>query len=183
VDTPSAVAVDFGCRYTLEVDEAGSGLLRVEAGWVGFEHGGLQSLVPAGAACPTRRGIGPGTPYFGSASAALRQALVELDFGPPGEARLRALGRTLAAARGPDALSLWHLLARLDGEDRGRVFDRLAVLVPPPAGVTRQGVLGGDRAMRDNWWDELGLGSADFWRGWTGPWSDPTGSDPVPPAR
>jgi hypothetical protein len=26
--------------------------------------------------------------------------------------------------------------------------------------------------MRDAWWDELGLGSADFWRGWTGRWSD-----------
>ncbi|HSD65558.1 MAG TPA: FecR domain-containing protein, partial [Vicinamibacteria bacterium] len=48
VDTPSAVAVDLGCRYTLDVAEDGSGLLRVQAGWVGFESRGLQSLVPAG---------------------------------------------------------------------------------------------------------------------------------------
>ena len=172
VDTPSAVAVDLGCRYTLEVADDGAGLLRVEAGWVGFESRGLQSLVPAGAACPTRRGIGPGTPYYETAPEALRQALAVLDFGPDAAARDAALDAVLAAARERDALSLWHLLARTDGAARGRVFDRLAALVPPPAGVTREGVLRGDAGMRDAWWDELGLGSADFWRSWTRRWRD-----------
>jgi hypothetical protein len=174
VDTPSALAVDLGCSYTLEVDDAGSGLLRVEMGWVGFESRGLQSLVPAGAACPTRRGVGPGTPYFETASEALRQALVVIDFGSGASERRAALDAVLASARKRDALSLWHLLSRLDGEEqeRGRVHDRLAALVPPPDGVTREGILHGDRSMRDAWWDELGLGSADFWRAWTARWRD-----------
>jgi hypothetical protein len=172
VDTPSAMAVDLGCSYTLEVGDDGAGLLRVETGWVGFESRGLKSLVPAGAACPTRRGIGPGTPYFETAPEALRQALAVLDFSGNAAARDAALAAVLASARDRDALSLWHLLARTDGERRGRVFDRLAALVPPPAGVTREGVLRGEAAMRDAWWDELGLGSADFWRDWTGQWSD-----------
>jgi hypothetical protein len=38
--------------------------------------------------------------------------------------------------------------------------------------VTREGVLRGERAMRERWWDELGLGSSEFWRMWTGSWSD-----------
>ncbi len=173
VDTPSAVAVDLGCSYTLEVDATGSGLVRVETGWVGFESRGLQSLVPAGAACPTRRGVGPGTPYFETAPESLRRALAVIDFGSDPTGRAAALDAALAAARPRDALSLWHLLARLDGEERGRVHDRLAALVPPPVQVTREGVLRGDRTMRDAWWDELGLGSADFWRDWTTRWSDP----------
>ena len=65
-----------------------------------------------------------------------------------------------------DALTLWHLLAAARGEERARVFDRLAALRPPPAQVTRQGVLAGDGAMRDRWWESLGLGSATWWRGW-----------------
>ena len=174
VDTPSAVAVDMGCRYTLEVDERGAGLLRVEAGWVGFEHRGLQSLVPAGASCATRTGIGPGTPSFETASPAFAAALEAIDFGPPGDARRTALGRVLDEARPRDALSLWHLLTRVEGEDRARVFDRLHALVPAPDGVTREGVLRGERAMRERWWDALGLGSSEFWRMWTGAWSDPT---------
>jgi hypothetical protein len=172
VDTPSAVAVDLGCRYTLEVGDDGAGLLRVEAGWVGFESRGLQSLVPAGAACATRQGIGPGTPYYETAPEALSRALVVLDFASDPAERNAALSAVLANARERDALSLWHLLAREDRDARGRVFDRLAALVPPPPGVTREGVLRGEAAMRDAWWDELGLGSADFWRGWTRRWSD-----------
>ncbi len=170
VDTPSALAVDLGCRYTLAVEADGSGLLHVEAGWVGVEHGRLRSLVPAGAACRTRRGLGPGVPYYASATPALREALRVLDLGPP-EAQAAALERALAEARLRDALSLIHLLPRVGEAERGRVFDRLAELVPPPEGVTREGVVGGDSGMRDLWWAELGLGSAEFWRNWTSPWS------------
>jgi len=79
----------------------------------------------------------------------------------------------LAEARARDALSLWHLLTRVEGEDRARVFDRLQALVPAPAGVTRDGIQRGERAMRERWWDALGLGSSEFWRMWTGAWSDP----------
>src|SRR5690348_5911291 len=37
VDTPSAIAVDLGCAYTLQVDGSGAGLLRTTLGWVGFK--------------------------------------------------------------------------------------------------------------------------------------------------
>jgi hypothetical protein len=167
VETKAARAVDLGCEYTLEVAGDGSGVLRVEAGWVGFEHGGVQSLVPAGAWCRTRPGRGPGTPRFDTAPPAFAAALDVIDAGGSPEVRRDALDRALAEVRERDALSLWHLLARLEPEGRGRVFDRLAQLVPPPEGVTRDGVVAGDRAMRDLWWDELGFGSSDFWRLWT----------------
>jgi hypothetical protein len=151
-------------------------LLRVESGWVGFEHRGLQSLVPAGALCATRKGVGPGTPFFDSATKEFAAALEAIDFGPRAEARA-ALERVLSEASARDALSLWHLLARTEGAERALVYDRLAALVPAPAGVTRAGVLGGDRAMRERWWDELGLGSSEFWRMWTGSWSDAVAGD------
>src|SRR5690348_1032118 len=64
VDTPSAVAVDLGCAYTLQVAPDGSGVLRTTLGWVGFHLNGRDSFIPAGAMCSTRRGTGPGTPYF-----------------------------------------------------------------------------------------------------------------------
>jgi len=64
VDTPSAVAVDLGCVYTLHVDDSGAGLLRTTMGWVGFKLNGQESFIPAGAICQTRPKIGPGTPYM-----------------------------------------------------------------------------------------------------------------------
>ncbi len=170
VDTPSAVAVDLGCAYILQVDESGASLLHVTYGWVAFELNGRESFVPAEALCATRPGMGPGTPYFEDSSPAFRSALVDLDFGNLApQARDEALGIVLTEARTRDAFTLWHLLARLAGEDRARVYDRMAELVHPPQGVTRQGVLHGDKQMLDLWWDQLGLKDTSWWRLWKGP--------------
>lgn len=170
VNTPSATAVDLGCAYTLNVDADGSGLLRVEHGWVGFLDRGRESFIPEGAMCATRRGRGPGTPYYADAPAGLVSALGALDFGGASE-RSAALGAALDLARPRDALSLWHLLARTSHAERGRVFDRLSALAPPPSSVTREGVLAGDRRMLDAWWDTLGLETASWWRMWETPWA------------
>lgn len=171
VETPSAVAVDLGCAYTLKVDETGAGLVRVTSGWVGFEAEGRESFIPAGALCATRPGIGPGTPYFEDAPEPLKAALVKLDFeqGDPA-AQVIALKVILAKTRRRDALTLWHLLSRAHETGRGPVYDGLTALVPPPKGVTRDGILAGDRRMIERWWDELGLGDTKWWRLWKSPW-------------
>jgi hypothetical protein len=166
VDTPSAVAVDLGCSYTLEVNDDGQGLLHVTMGWVAFEWKGVESFVPTGATCVTRPGFGPGTPYFSDASTDFQTALARFDVAGTDTT---ALDVVLSGARERDALTLWHLLARTREGERNRVYDRLAELIPPPPNVTREGVLNGDRAMLDAWWDKLGLGDTDWWRMWKGP--------------
>ncbi len=171
VDTPSAVAVDLGCVYTLHVDGSGDGLLRTALGWVGFRFKDRESFIPAGAACATRKKNGPGTPYFEDASESFRNALAKLDLPGAAEAeRAAALDLVLSQARQRDALTLWHLLARVRESDRGRVYDRLSQFVPAPAGVTREGVLRLDRQMLDLWWSELGLGDVSLWRHWERSW-------------
>ena len=167
VDTPSAVAVDLGCAYTLQVAPDGSGVLRTTLGWVGFHQNGRDSFIPAGAMCPTRRGIGPGTPYFEDAPESFSKALGVLDFGPPGDpSREEALRTILSEARKKDALTLWHLLSRTQDQERVQVYERFAALVPPPAGVTREGILGLDQPMLDAWWNALDLGDISVWRFW-----------------
>jgi predicted anti-sigma-YlaC factor YlaD len=170
VDTPSAVAVDLGCAYTLEVSDDGQGLLSVIAGWVAFEWQGRESFVPAMAMCVTRPRLGPGTPYFSDAPEDFQNALAIFDVAENGsDARSNALQTTLAKSRKRDALTLWHLLARADGDDRLRVYNRLAELIPPPPQVTPDAVMRGDRAALDLWWEKLELGSAEWWRIWKGP--------------
>jgi hypothetical protein len=172
VDTPSAVAVDLGCVYTLHVDDSGAGLLRTTMGWVGFKLNGRESFIPAGAICQTRPKIGPGTPYMEDASMSFRDALSRFDFEShtPTE-RNALLGILLADAREQDALTLWHLLSRVSDADRPGVYDRLAVLAPPPAGVTREGILRLDRPMLDTWWSSFGFGDIYLWRTYERDWS------------
>ena len=157
VDTPSAVAADLGCAYTLEVDDAGASLLRVTSGWVALELKDRESMVPAGAACRTRRGIGPGTPYFEDASEEFRQALTQLDFeqNATSASKTAALDALLGESRARDTLTLWHLLARVEGKDRIRVYEKVASFVPLPAGATREGILQLDQQMLQIWRDKL----------------------------
>ena len=174
VETRSSVAVDLGCAYTLNVDERGEGVLRVTTGWVGFEMRDRQALIPAEAMCRTRAGLGPGTPYFEDAPAALQSALQTIDFGAADPAaRDAAVDAAIAACRPRDALTLWHLLQRVDGAARDRVYDRLAHIVPPPPGVTREGVRAGDRRMLEQWWDHLGYGDTQWWHLMSRPWTEP----------
>ncbi len=166
VDTPSAVAIDLGCAYTLEVSTGGNSLLDVTSGWVAFEWQGRESFVPAGARCITRPGLGPGTPFYKETPPDWQQALCRLD---ERRAQPKDLPYVLAAATQKDALTLWHMISTSAHDERGRIFDRLAELVPPPAGVTRDGILLGRRDLLDAWWNQLGLGDTRWWRHWKGP--------------
>ena len=162
VNTPSAQTVDLGCQYTLNVDADGVGLVEVSVGWVAFENDGRESFIPAAAACVTRPGKGPGIPYYQDASKELIDAVHRFDAGG-GEPEVAMI---LSQARPHDAISLWHLLRRVQPRDRGRVYDRLAQLIAVPASVTRAGVLAADPKMIDALWNTLDLGDTSWWRMW-----------------
>jgi hypothetical protein len=172
VDTPSAVTVDLGCAYTLQVDDSGAGMVRTSLGWVGFKLNGHESFIPAGAACATRPKVGPGTPYFEDASAKFRAASTRFDFeDSTAQQRAGDLAIVLGEARKRDALTLWHLLARSDEGQRVLIYDRLRQLAPPPAGVTKEGILRLDQSMLDLWWNELGFDDISVWRRWERSWA------------
>ncbi|MFN0169979.1 MAG: FecR domain-containing protein [Bryobacteraceae bacterium] len=152
VETPAGTAVDLGCQYELQCDSAGNGRLRVAAGWVSFEWKGWESLVPAGATCHTRPRLGPGTPYFEDATERLIAALGTLDFEGAGPDALRIV---LAESRIRDTLTLWHLLSRAPAGERPRVYDRMAQLSAPPAGVSRDLIMNLDGMALNRWREEL----------------------------
>jgi hypothetical protein len=159
VGTPAATAVDLGCAYTLEVDERGAGSLHVTSGWVALEAPSRSSLVPAGAVCRTKLGVGPGTPVFEDAPAVLKSALDRLDFNEEGALfsgdRAEALSAVLKAARARDSLTLWHLLFRVEVGERRSVLARLRKLAPPPDGIGDSEALDLNKPKLDVWLDDL----------------------------
>ncbi len=152
VDTPSAVAVDLGCEYTLEVDKDGNSKLHVTSGFVALEKDGRESIVPAGAMALTKKGKGIGTPFADDSSAELQNALYKFDFENGGNEALQTI---IKEANLYDSLTLWHLLSRVPKTEREKVFDVLASFVKPPANVTREGILRLDKKMLDAWWKEV----------------------------
>jgi hypothetical protein len=158
VNTPSATAVDLGCAYTLAVDDAGNGELRVTSGYVALEEGDREAIIPRDFMCYTRRGAGPGTPFAVGAPDPLKSALQKFDF-PARASSGRSVSEILTHARPEDAVTLWHLLARAPSTQRAAVYDALAAHHAPPASVTRAGILAGDITMRHAWAADLGLGT------------------------
>ena len=152
VDTPSGKAVDLGCEYTLDVDAAGNSILKVSTGFVALEDKGRESIVPAGMMCLTKKGRGLGTPFANETNPEFRRALENFDFGGGGSTAVNSL---LAKADLYDVVTLWHLLKRVARHDRGAVFDKLARFVVPPAGVTREGIIGLDKKMLEAWKDDV----------------------------
>ena len=162
VDTPSAQAVDLGCAYTLQVDQNGAGLVRVSAGWVAFDSHGRESFIPASAACATRPEKGPGIPYYEDSSVKLQESIARFDTSSDPASVLVILDE----ARRRDAITLWHLLRRVDASGRGAVYDRLAELIQVPSDVNRAAVVNGDPKMIDALWNALDLGDTSWWRLW-----------------
>ena len=152
VDTPVGTAIDLGCAYTLHTDSLGNGLLHVTGGQVEFQTGQRSARVPLGALTQTRASVGPGVPYVEDAPEPLIRALVVFDFANGGA---RATRTALAIARAQDALSLWHLLQRVDPALRGLVYDRLAALVPPPPGVRRAAAIALDSGALESYWTKI----------------------------
>ena len=128
-------------------------IVSVEEPPVVTDAGLSATVVPAGAACATRPVVGPGTPYFEDASEPFRRALSTVDFDPVGSAlgNMRPVEILLANARVRDTYTLWNLLPRVESGDRVLVYERMAALVPPPEGVTREGVLALNQVMLDTW--------------------------------
>jgi hypothetical protein len=180
VDTPSAVAADLGCEYTLEVNEKGAGRLSVTLGWVALQAKDRESIVPAGASCETELGTGPGTPYFDDSTPEFKNALRNFDKNTG--SRTDAVASMLSQSRARDTLTLWHLLARVNDEDRAHVYQKMAEFVPPPAGTTREGILRLDQKMLEQWrhslevvWGPGGKGipkNAAEWKSFK-KWDDP----------
>ena len=154
VETPAGTAIDLGCAYTLETDSLGNGLLHVTGGEVEFQTGERSSRAPLGAVMQIRPapGGGPGIPYAEDAPEPFVHALATFDFENGGA---RAARTVLALAQPQDAISLWHLLQRVDPSLRGDVYDRLAALLPPPEGVTRPAALVLDEPALASYWQKI----------------------------
>ena len=69
-----------------------------------------------------------------------------------------------------EALTLWHLIARVGDPDRERVVRTFALLVPK---ADTAGLLRRDPAAIDAAWNLLELGDTGWWRTWKQEWRTP----------
>lgn len=152
IETPSAVAIERDGEFVVAVDDDDRVCLSVNVGRVTMREGAHESIVPAGAVCEAYPESGPGTPFCESAPDRFRLALEAYDLSRHNGAQLDAV---LSEAGTCDLVPLWHLLQRVDPAQRGRIFDYMVQLQPPPVSVTRVGIIRLEPEMLSHWWDTI----------------------------
>jgi hypothetical protein len=156
IDTPAGSL--SGCAsYTAEVNDKGAATVHVQSGFLEARLAGKKSIVPGGASCEMRPEVGPGAPFFDDASERFRDAVETLDFGTGGSASDTAnpIGVLAGNSRERDALTLWHLLKRVNDNQRVIIFERLKELAPLPSGITREATLNLDEGALGKWLVEI----------------------------
>jgi hypothetical protein len=128
---------------------------------VELKQGGRVSLVSAGLVAEVDVGGAPGTPYPVGMSDDARWALGQLDRGTGDIADLTTVFGALYPETGTilvrqqAAITLWHLLQRVDDGMRPSVYQRLAAISTPPDKVTMEGILALERPMLERWRRDL----------------------------
>ncbi len=152
VTTPSADVTDLGCEYTLEIDKAGAGSIRVLTGQVELETSkGAVVLAPAGTHARLLPGRRASLPLVEGASSKIVAAVAELEAGAPD-----ALAHVLAAATKADAITIANLVRVVPDAQRRTVLQTLATLVAAPQCTTIDEALA-DKELWDMWFDEVYL--------------------------
>jgi flagellar biosynthesis GTPase FlhF len=152
VETGSVTAVDLGCSYSLTMDKKGDGILYVKEGMVELESHKRNTLVSAGKYCLTKSGMGPGTPYRDDSSPEFKRALLSYDFKNGGAA---ALNNVLKNAKKTDAVTLLNLMSYVDKSSKGKVYAKLASLVPTPGSIPKDSIPYFDQKRMNEWIDDI----------------------------
>lgn len=161
IKTPSSDIKDLGCMYYISVDDKSVTTLQVISGWVLMENDHDKSLLPAGTSCYSDLSKGIGTPFTDDASMLFKESLYKLDFQSSNESELENI---LSEARKEDLITLFHLLKKLKGDSRGKVYDRIASLFGIPPQITREGIINGNKEMLERLWTQLGLGGISVYQ-------------------
>ncbi len=127
------------------------------SGWVALQRGRHKSFVPAGALCRADANGRLGTPYFEDASLKFQQALSRFDFGSD---KQNAFAEVMGEARARDVLTLWHLLSRVESNERGVVYDRVVALLPFAQKLSRADTMKLDAAIMTEWKEVAEFASA-----------------------
>lgn len=166
VRSGEADILDLGCAFTLTRDRDGRGELQVSSGWVQYELGRQEVLLPAGYRV-TYDGDGASLPVSISAQADVLAAVARVEAATQTDARAAAVAALAASARRDDAYTLLYLLTRDPALARGPLYPRLAELLDAPADAAhREAWARGEIGVINAWWSRWPVPPKAWWRQW-----------------
>ena len=103
--------------------------------------------------CKISKTFSVGTPYFNDAITEFKEALNNFD---QNNDKRSALSILLKKSRKKDALTLWHILTKVNGIEKEETYKRITELVNIPSDVTMQGIMNDNKEMIAALWKAMG---------------------------
>lgn len=166
VRSGAADIIDLGCAFTLSRDAEGRGELQVRSGWVQYELGTQEVLLPAGYRVDYDA-QGARLPVSTSATADFLATAARFDAATDALQRDQALVALAAQARADDAYTLLYQLTREPALAQGPLYPRLAELLGVPVDPAhRTRWTRGDSDAINAWWSLWPVPPKAWWRQW-----------------
>lgn len=152
IETPNAIFVENLTNFSVE--HISNGITRIEifSGLLTVITSKDSFALPSKYMCNIITKSSYNVPHHTDAKLQLITGLKELDGGIISH---EVIAQIVDASNESDALTLWHLLKRVNRIYRPRIIDKLNEFFPTPPKVTKEGVLDLNRKMLKTWWNEI----------------------------
>jgi len=139
-----------GAAYKLKINNDNTADLTVSNGRAIVTGNKLESVVTTGLICRISE-KGPEIPMSLNSSEETKKAFELLSYYNDQDALNKVLNQSGLA----EGISLWHLLKRITGDNRGAVFNKLYSLYPPPKGVDQESILRLKEEALNRWFNQI----------------------------
>lgn len=152
IEFKNYIVADRGGELNISIDDRDNARILVKYGFTEIEKNGDIIYLDDGYACEIRSGSRIGTPFRQDAPEEFRNEIVKYDYQNGGE---NSIDKIMELASEKDMLTLLALIPKSPQVKRQLLFQAIANKFPPPAGVTRMGIIRGDSQMLYLWWQEI----------------------------
>ncbi|UCH65504.1 MAG: FecR domain-containing protein [Ignavibacterium sp.] len=144
--------IEFGTRYTVDVDPNGNSKIVLEKGWLRVISAGDDIIFPQKYNLKILNESGASLPYYSESSSVLVSRFEDYLFNGKENAALNSI---LESSTEKEAIILWNLLPRVKQDQRNAVYEKLYELVPHRDDISRDEMLSLEKKYLKTWLDEI----------------------------
>lgn len=149
---PNSFVVDKTGTFSVMLDNNQNTKINVESGFVEIDYKDESVLVKEGFTCEINNKSRPGTPLRKDAPDSLKHEVEKFNYYNGGK---ESVEKIISMAKEADMLTLLAIIPLASHEQREMLFQAVVNYFPPPLGVTRLGIVNGDKEMLYKWWEDI----------------------------
>ncbi len=152
IELQNSFVVDKAGTFSVSVDNNQNAKIIVVSGFVEINYKDENIFVKEGFALEVNNNYRPGIPLRIDAPDSLKHEVEKFNYYNGGE---ESVEKIISLAKDADMLTLLAIIPLASQQQRELLFQAVVNYYPPPLGVTRLGIINGDKEMLYKWWEDI----------------------------